>query len=214
MFNLEQFIAEWRRQMLAVGIKTPVPLEELENHLREEIGRLVESGLDEHDAFNSAIQKIGPVHALQYEFKKVEATKEGCRWKLFEIYFLVFTFLFPLLVGGQAFFLRDGSFLEMSPGQQMSSLAAAVTCSLLAWSMRLGYRRFPVIRTNQIRDAIFVPVVLWLVVLAYIIMPRGDFTLSQRAVVSLWGFAPFGILVGWLWGFVTAAQIKAAPSGS
>jgi hypothetical protein len=36
MFNLEQAIADWRQQMLAAGIKTPVPLEELENHLREE----------------------------------------------------------------------------------------------------------------------------------------------------------------------------------
>ena len=37
MFDLEQSIAEWRRQMLAAGIKTPVPLEELEIHLREDI---------------------------------------------------------------------------------------------------------------------------------------------------------------------------------
>lgn len=35
MFDLEQSIAEWRRQMLAAGIKTPVPLEDLEIHLRE-----------------------------------------------------------------------------------------------------------------------------------------------------------------------------------
>ncbi|MGO8763935.1 MAG: hypothetical protein ACLQSR_02225 [Limisphaerales bacterium] len=37
MFNIEEAIAEWRRQMLAAGIEAPVPLEELENHLREEI---------------------------------------------------------------------------------------------------------------------------------------------------------------------------------
>ena len=30
MFDLEQAIAGWRRQMQAAGIKTPVPLEELE----------------------------------------------------------------------------------------------------------------------------------------------------------------------------------------
>jgi hypothetical protein len=29
MFKLEQSIMEWRRQMLAAGIKAPVPLEEL-----------------------------------------------------------------------------------------------------------------------------------------------------------------------------------------
>ena len=32
MFDLEQAIADWRRQMLAAGIKTPVPLEELKSH--------------------------------------------------------------------------------------------------------------------------------------------------------------------------------------
>ena len=33
MFSLEQAIIRWRRRMLAAGIKTPVPLEELESHL-------------------------------------------------------------------------------------------------------------------------------------------------------------------------------------
>jgi hypothetical protein len=37
MFDLEQTISEWRRQMLSAGIKTPVPLEELEIHLREDV---------------------------------------------------------------------------------------------------------------------------------------------------------------------------------
>ncbi len=31
MFDLENAIADWRRQMLAAGIQTPVPLEELES---------------------------------------------------------------------------------------------------------------------------------------------------------------------------------------
>ena len=39
MFNLETAITDWRRQMLAAGIKTPDHLDELESHLREEIGR-------------------------------------------------------------------------------------------------------------------------------------------------------------------------------
>ena len=45
MFDLEKAIADWRRQMLAAGIKTPVPLEELESHLREEIEQQMKSGL-------------------------------------------------------------------------------------------------------------------------------------------------------------------------
>ena len=37
MFNLNQAIEGWRREMLAAGIKTPVPLDELESHLREDV---------------------------------------------------------------------------------------------------------------------------------------------------------------------------------
>ena len=70
MFDLEKSIAEWRRQMLAAGIKTPVPLEELEIHLREEIEQQMKSGLNEQQAFNSAVQKIGQGETLNSEFGK------------------------------------------------------------------------------------------------------------------------------------------------
>jgi hypothetical protein len=73
MFNLEQSIAEWRQQMLAAGIKTPVPLEELESHLREEIERQMKSGLNAQRAFGEAIQQIGPPNALKSEFQKANA---------------------------------------------------------------------------------------------------------------------------------------------
>jgi hypothetical protein len=72
MFDLEQSIFEWRKQMLAAGIKTPVPLEELEIHLREEIERQVKSGLNEQNAFEISVQQIGQPKKLEGEFEKVE----------------------------------------------------------------------------------------------------------------------------------------------
>ena len=69
MFDLETSIAEWRKQMLSAGIKSPVPLEELENHLREEIERQLKSGRNQQAIFNSAVQKIGPGNVLKREFK-------------------------------------------------------------------------------------------------------------------------------------------------
>jgi hypothetical protein len=71
MFNLEKSIAEWRNQMLAAGIKSPVPLEELEIHLREEIEQQMKSGICEAEAFNVATQKIGHTQMVQSEFKKL-----------------------------------------------------------------------------------------------------------------------------------------------
>jgi uncharacterized membrane protein YidH (DUF202 family) len=74
MFDLEQSIADWRRQMLAAGIKTPVPLEELESHLRDEIEPQMKSGLNEQKAFEISVQRIGQPKVLKREFKKSERT--------------------------------------------------------------------------------------------------------------------------------------------
>jgi hypothetical protein len=71
MFDLEKSIADWRRQMLAAGIKTPVPLEELEIHLREEIERQMKSGTNPQQAFENSVQQIGHADELKGEFKKI-----------------------------------------------------------------------------------------------------------------------------------------------
>ena len=60
--------------MLGAGIKTPVPLEELEIHLREEIEQQMKSGLNEQKAFEISIQQIGQPKTLNSEFKKSERT--------------------------------------------------------------------------------------------------------------------------------------------
>ncbi len=72
MSKLEQQIAGWREQMLSAGIQTPVPLEELEIHLREEIGRRVNSGADEQRAFEISVQQMGRPELLNREFNKSE----------------------------------------------------------------------------------------------------------------------------------------------
>jgi hypothetical protein len=74
MFNLEEKISQWRKQMLAAGIKTPVPLEELESHLRDEIEQQVRSGLSEQAAFETTIRQVGRAEHLKIEFAKVGET--------------------------------------------------------------------------------------------------------------------------------------------
>ena len=71
MFNLESKISEWREQMLAVGIQSPVPLEELETHLREEIDRQMRAGTNEQIAFEVAQAQMGRAEPIKVEFKKV-----------------------------------------------------------------------------------------------------------------------------------------------
>jgi hypothetical protein len=70
MFDLEKSISDWRAQMLAAGIKFPVPLEELEIHLRDEIERLVKSGLSGQKAFEISVSHMGGPEILKCEFKK------------------------------------------------------------------------------------------------------------------------------------------------
>jgi len=73
MFNLDQAITEWRRRMIAGGIKAESILDELESHLREDVERELRSGPDAERAFAAAVRKIGPASALKNEFKKSTA---------------------------------------------------------------------------------------------------------------------------------------------
>ena len=211
MSDFEQSIANWRQQMLAAGIKTPVPLEELEIHLREEIERQTESGLSEMEAFKASVQKIGPAQAVQNEFRKVEATKEDRQWQNMQIVFVALTGLVPLM--GSAGFSKGGVYWEMTPGQIIASLAAGAVFSLLAWSGRLSYRLFPVIQTKRTRDAIHLvcalPMALWWVAFLCLILPRYDFTVGQLFVTLPWAlFPPMGACIGLIWGMETAARKK------
>ena len=217
MFDLEQSIADWRRQMLAAGIKTPVPLEELEIHLREEIERRTESGLSETEAFKTSVQKIGTAQAVQNEFKKVEASKENRQWHNVQIMFVALTGLVPLM--GCAGFSEQGVYWEMTPGQIIATLAAGAVFSLLAWSGRLSYRLFPVIQTKRTRDTVrlvcALPVALWWVAFLCLILPRYNFTVGQLFVTLPWAlFPPMGACIGLIWGMETAARKKVALAHS
>jgi hypothetical protein len=71
MFNLESSITEWRRQMLAAGLKTDKRLDELESHLREEISALKSAGAAEAVAFEQAVARLGSPHLVSTEFNKI-----------------------------------------------------------------------------------------------------------------------------------------------
>jgi hypothetical protein len=74
MFNLDKEISAWRTQMLAAGIQTPVPLDELESHLRDGIEQQFKSGLSPQQAFDAAVQRIGQANALKTEFATAAET--------------------------------------------------------------------------------------------------------------------------------------------
>lgn len=63
--------------MLAAGLKTPAPLDELESHLREDIRALVLAGQPEAEAFDLAVSRLGSGEPLRTEFNKLEQRAGG-----------------------------------------------------------------------------------------------------------------------------------------
>src|SRR5437870_3535728 len=75
MFDLESAIADWRRKMMAVGIKSGEALEELESHLRDDLQAQLEKGLPPKHAFALAVARLGPGGALREEYSKIASDK-------------------------------------------------------------------------------------------------------------------------------------------
>ena len=190
MFDLEQAIADWRRQMLAAGIKTPVPLEELESHLRDEIERQMKSGLNEQNAFEISVQQIGQANSLKMEFTKIGEAKHTWERKLMRIFCPAFAFLYLLWC---SYFLFK---IEMSAAERMSGFVAVALFVLIWSSMPQFYRFVPIIPDKRRREIIqAVASLFWPVCgifAANFILPHFDFTCGQLIVTVLWAMIPAG----------------------
>lgn len=138
MFDIEKAIADWRREMRGAGIKSPVPLEELESHLRDEMERLLGSGLNEQQAFETAARTMGGPGALIKEFTKNERKLTNMKrtW-------IILASLFGTAFGGAlvlpalAAWYRHGV-LHLGPllmGVTVALVSAAVTL-YAAWALR------------------------------------------------------------------------------
>jgi hypothetical protein len=75
MFELEQAISDWRLEMYSRGVKCSETLDELENHLREDLDEQVRSGTDIKHAFESARTRLGETNLLRLEFGKIKYAK-------------------------------------------------------------------------------------------------------------------------------------------
>jgi hypothetical protein len=216
MFDIEKSIDDWRRRMLAAGIKTPVPLEELESHLRDEIERQTKSGWSQEEAFKSAVQKIGPAHTVQNEFEKVEETEEERKWKEGQIWSGAILGFLQLISIGAVLFNSD-----MTLGQRLSGLAAIATSILLVAAVgRLSHRVFPVIRAQRTRTATIVilgnvPGIIWVGIFTRFFLLGHEFPFGQYLAALLWANCPpLGVFLGLLWEIQTAARKKVAMAGS
>lgn len=213
MFDLEQSIVKWRQQMLAAGVKAPVPLEELEIHLYEEIERQVDLGQSEADAFNFAVQKIGPANTVRSEFKIIEETEEERKRKEGLIWSGGILGLLQLIVIGAVLFNSDMTF-----GQRMAGLAAIMTSLLLVCGIGLNYQLFPVIRDRRVRTVVsftsgIVPAAIWFLIFAHFYLTGHEYPFGQYLVALLWGSCPpLAAGLGLIWGFETMSRKAVAPA--
>ena len=218
MFDLEPAIAEWRRQMLAAGIKTPVPLEELESHLREEIEQQIKSGTNAPLAFETAVQEIGKANRLKTEFEKVDGTTVARRLKQYRI-IMVACLGVESLFWTTCLLLKVGNLSEIAAAQQTSGLAAVAVMILLAGIGLSGHG--PVSLSRRVRDLICVSrgrllVLLWVWFLFYIAEPVGFlFILPHFDGGPLWlMLPPAGLLFGFIGGLEKATAKETATAAS
>jgi hypothetical protein len=205
MFNLEQAISEWRRQMLSAGIKSPVPLDELESHLREDIEREVQTGLNAQQAFEAAVQRIGQARALQAEFAKTAELKEmrERKLKLLCIVFTASAYLAPFALSGPKPWSR------MNPTEQWLGLAAIGLSVVSMFSGLFLHRFLPVIPDKRVRTRVqfagALPLFVWLCVFGFIVLPRVELTVAQLMVATLWAISPLALFGGLICGLDEAA---------
>jgi hypothetical protein len=189
MFDLDHAIMEWRRQMLAAGIQTPVPLVELEIHLREEIAQRMESGLNEQKAFETAAGRIGKANPLKQEFQKITSADKAQLRKRAG-YFYAGIIVFYTLAATYAMFKYNLSFNEWLLGVAAQTTLLCLT--FFAWRLAPPFFLLMASRRAQSTVGLIggVSGAIWFLVFAYFILPRFDFTTGQFLVAVLWAMVP------------------------
>jgi len=70
---LEERIAEWRAYLSRRQAIDAVDVDELEDHLRNQVSDLKGAGLDEEEAFLIAVKRIGDLESLSREFAQARS---------------------------------------------------------------------------------------------------------------------------------------------
>ena len=172
MFDVDKAIADWRQQMLTAGIKSPVPLEELESHLRDDIEQQIRSGVDVQQAFEAAVEQLGQADRLTKEFAK---DPFAYSWKVGNLIIMVMAGLSFLF---ERFLLLDYG----NPGsaERIASYSIIILTTLfLAGQLhivRFLYRTFTLkrLRTLGVRGMTGAGL-LWFTIMATVVVANGGF---------------------------------------
>ena len=98
MFDLEQALRSWRRHLGRVALLTASELDELENHLYDEMELLEADGVAAEAAFHTAVERLGDADSLRREFSKNGSTSRRLFAGLRLLFILPLTVLWSLFV--------------------------------------------------------------------------------------------------------------------
>jgi hypothetical protein len=222
MFDIDQSIAEWRQQMLAAGIKTPVPLEELESHLREDFDVQIRDGTAPERAFEIAARRLGLPVALRQEFCKVGTVMPAWARKMNYTVSAMVTVLF-CAVG--LIFLFNIHILHshvapgarvLAIGERISIAGAFLSTGLLLSAWRFLWRYLPVLLRPRTRiAAVFLCAILSGLCATILLrfLPLGAGTSEELAIAALWACeVPLAAACAFTFGLEEAAYRKMAMS--
>jgi len=209
MFDLEQSIADWRRQMLAAGIKTPLTLEELEIHLREDIERQMKSGMNRQEAFDFAIQQIGQAGTLRKEFGKVGEVMSERQRKFNFVFCGVVAIVFGL-TGVSLLFPSSGNLMAFH--ERLLGSGAFVSVALILWSWRFSCGFFPVLCKRMRIVVAFLCIVSSGLCAALLLrfMLLSVNTTGQLLAATAWTMLPLALAASIIFALEEAAYRKTA----
>jgi len=187
MFDLDRAIAQWRQQMRTAGIKSSRALEELDAHLREEVQREMQSGVDAPAAFAIAVERMGEARALKAEFAKVGEVMSARQRKI-NLGVCAFASILFGLAGISFLFGLGRDTLDFRA--RISAGAVFVSSAVILISWKLLHRYLPVLGGKRKRTA---------VCLAILSVGLGVMMLLQLILESasdaIWITALFGSLL-------------------
>jgi hypothetical protein len=201
MFNLDDAISEWRKQMIVAGIKQTASLDELEEHLRSDVEQQTRSGLDAEAAFSNAAARIGAATRVREEFKKVRprpgAAFEG--WiSAGATLFIAFTLVFFAIV----FYA-----VRMTAGQLVAAFAGICLLLVIGCGWRYAVPYVPVYSGKRQRIGV---IALWCSLtisvgfLPAIVLPaimdtafdQGSLDSTRASIVTLiWAIVPVAFAI-------------------
>lgn len=162
---LEEQIDQWRAFLTRRQAIHAVDVAELEDHLREQVGGLMDAGLAPDEAFLVAVKRMGDLDALSREFAREHSDR---LWKQLVVSPIasdisvsttrqdaLVAFGFAVLVG---ILLKIGMLLDLADGVYARNISLAVLPFLagyFAWKRRLGSRTLGIVAVAFVAATLF-----------------------------------------------------------